>query len=484
MKKWGSPTVFLLFFLVLLFGAFFYWTEHTVMTSSPLLETIFSGRGHKKSLNGSMEPSRASNYPAISKPNNLSSTACPEYFRWIHEDLRMWKSTGISRAMVERAKDYAHFRLVILKGKMYVEMYKKSFHTRDVFTIWGISQLLRLYPGKVPDLELMFWCEDRPVILKKDYQGTNATSSPSIFQYCGHEDALGIVFPDWTFWGWAETNVRPWKILSRDLQEANKRTRWKDRVPYAYWRGNPNVAASRRQLMWCNVSDKYDWNARLYRQDWRAESEQGYEHSKLEDQCTHRYKIYIEGRGWSVSDKYILACDSMTLFVKPEYYDFFIRSMVPLQHYWPVSARNKCRDIKFAVEWGNSHTDKAQAIGKAGSKFIQEDLKMERVYDYMFHLLTKYSELLKFKPRIPEGAAEVCSESMARPRRGLWKEFMAETQVNFPSDTLPCTMPPPYESRTLEAFNERKENVIRQVEKWEKEIREKIIIKKQQVLHF
>ncbi|KAJ6710106.1 O-GLUCOSYLTRANSFERASE RUMI-like protein [Salix koriyanagi] len=281
----------------------------------------------------------------------------------------MWKSTGISRAMVERAKDYAHFRLVILKGKMYVEKYKKSFHTRDVFTIWGISQLLRLYPGKVPDLELMFWCEDRPVILKKDYQGTNATSSPSIFQYCGHEDALGIVFPDWTFWG----------------------------------------------------------------VDWRAESEQGYEHSKLEDQCTHRYKIYIEGRGWSVSDKYILACDSMTLFVKPEYYDFFIRSMVPLQHYWPVSARNKCRDIKFAVEWGNSHTDKV---------------------------------------------------SMARPRRGLWKEFMAETQVNFPSNTLPCTMPPPYESRTLEAFNERKENVIRQVEKWEKEIREKIIIKKQQVLHF
>lgn len=104
---------------------------------------------------------------------------------------------------------------------------------------------------------------------------------------------------------------------------------------------------------------------------------------------------------------------------------------------------------------------------------------MERVYDYMFHLLTKYSELLKFKPRIPEGAAEVCSESMARPRRGLWEEFMAETQVNFPSDTLPCTMPPPYESRALEAFNERKENVIRQVEKWEKEIREKIIIKKQ-----
>jgi hypothetical protein len=64
----------------------------------------------------------------------------------------------------------------------------------------------------------------------------------------------------------AETNVSPWKTLSKDLKEANERTKWKDRVPYAYWRGNPNVAASRRQLMWCNVSDKYDWNARLYKQ--------------------------------------------------------------------------------------------------------------------------------------------------------------------------------------------------------------------------
>lgn len=229
MKRWGSPTVFFFFFLVLLLGAFFHWVDHVSWTLDSYIflfpfehfpdkfkffQTIITSiKGHKKSpsiielplkrsLDGSMEQSRVSNYPVIFRPNNLSSTACPEYFRWIHEDLRIWKSTGISRAMVERAKDYAHFRLVILKGKIYVEKYKKSFHTRDVFTIWGILQLLRLYPGKVPDLELMFWCEDRPVILKKDYQGTNATSSPSIFQYCGREDALGIVFPDWTFWGW------------------------------------------------------------------------------------------------------------------------------------------------------------------------------------------------------------------------------------------------------------------------------------------
>lgn len=71
-----------------------------------------------------------------------------------------------------------------------------------------------------------------------------------------------------------------------------------------------------------------------------------------------RYKIYIEGVAWSVSEKYILACNSLTLLVKPRYYDFFTRSLMPLQHYWPVRRNDKCSSIKFAVDWGNSHKQK------------------------------------------------------------------------------------------------------------------------------
>jgi len=68
-----------------------------------------------------------------------------------------------------------------------------------------------------------------------------------------------------------------------------------------------------------------------------------------------RYKIYIEGSAWSVSEKYILACDSMTLVVAPKYYDFYSRVLMPMQHYWPVRDDNKCSSIKYAVDWGNSH---------------------------------------------------------------------------------------------------------------------------------
>lgn len=109
----------------------------------------------------------------------------------------------------------------------------------------------------------------------------------------------------------------------------------------------------------------------------------------------------------------------------------------------------------------------AQAIGKAASGFIQEDLKMEYVYDYMFHMLNEYAGLLKFEPRIPEGAVELCSEIMAcSSAYGLEKKFMLESLVKGPSVTSPCTMPPPYQPRVLGKFYRNNINIIRQVEKW------------------
>ncbi|KAI4328770.1 hypothetical protein L6164_021101 [Bauhinia variegata] len=384
-------------------------------------------------------------YPTSHNPSRSSNTTCPAYFRWIHEDLRPWRESGITKEMVERARKTAHFRVVILNGK-----------------------LLRRYPGRLPDLDLMFDSDDRPVIPSKDFQGPNS-GPPTLFRYCADEHSLDIVFPDWSFWGWPEINIRPWKEVLNDIKEGSKRRKWKDRVPYAYWKGNPFVAVTRVDLLKCNVSKENDWNSRLYIQNWIEESEQEFKKSNLEDQCTHRYKIYIEGWAWSVSEKYILACNSMTLYVKSKFYDFFSRSMVPLQHYWPIRDNSKCTSLKFAVEWGNNHAEKAQAIGEAGSNFTQEDLSMEHVYDYMFHLLNEYAKLLRFKPTIPPTAVELCPETMACATNGRWRRFMEDSMVKFPSDSTPCNLPSPFDPITLRDIQEKKTNAIRQVEIWENE---------------
>lgn len=61
-----------------------------------------------------------------------------------------------------------------------------------------------------------------------------------------------------------ELNIKEWNKLSVALKEGNKRVKWEDRVPYAYWKGNPHVSPIRGDLMRCNFSDKYDPMVRLY----------------------------------------------------------------------------------------------------------------------------------------------------------------------------------------------------------------------------
>ncbi|CAN4125692.1 unnamed protein product [Withania somnifera] len=143
--------------------------------------------------------------------------------------------------------------------------------------------------------------------------------------------------------------------------------------------------------------------------------------------------------------------------------------MIPQQHYWPIKDEDKCRSLKFAVQWGNNRTHKAEAIGKAGSHFIHEDMKMEYVFDYIFHLLTEYAKLLKFEPKVPSGAVEICSESLACTSQGIWKKFMEEALEKSPSYTNPCTLAPPYEPQELKSFVEQKIKATQQVEAWEDE---------------
>lgn len=411
-------------------------------------------------------PASPSPPPPSSAASPSSNNSCPSYFRFIHEDLRPWRAAGgITRAMLDRARLTATFRLVVLGGNAYVQRFRPAFQTRDLFTIWGVLQLLRRHPGRVPDLDLMFDTVDWPVVRSHLYRGKNAEMLPPLFRYCGDDKTLDIVFPDWSFWGWPEINIKPWDALKEDLKAGNNRVRWMDREPYAYWKGNPSVSATRKELVKCNVSSTHDWNARIYAQDWFKESKAGYKDSDLSSQCAHRYKIYIEGSAWSISEKYILACDSMTLLVTPRYYDFFSRSLMPIQHYWPVRDDNKCASIKYAVDWGNSHKQLVQRIGKQASTFIQDELSMDHVYDYMLHLLTEYAKLLKFKPTKPPDAIEVCSESLACQAEGLEKKFLMESMVKFPRDA--CDLPPPFNPHELKLLKQKKENSIKQIHMWE-----------------
>ncbi|KAJ4785129.1 O-glucosyltransferase rumi-like protein (DUF821) [Rhynchospora pubera] len=411
----------------------------------------------------SIAPSPApSSVDAKSKFSSIPTPSCPDFFQYIHEDLKPWINTGITKEMVESARQHANvnFRLAIIGGRVYLEQYSRAFQTRDVFTIWGILQLVNRYPGRVPDLEIMFNCDDPPAIKADDFR---TTPPPPLFRYCKDGATLDIVFPDWSFWGWPEVNLKPWEQFLEEIGDESRKLKWKNREPYAYWKGNSGVAWTRGDLMRCNISNGEEYNARLFSQNWEAEQKNGFRSSNMAKQCIYRYKIYIEGRSWSVSEKYILACNSPMLLVTTPFNDFFTRGLVPGRHYWPIRPDKKCKSIKYAVNWGNRHQREAQKMGRAGSLFTQEELSMENVYDYMLHLLTAYAKLLRYKPTVPEKAKEICMESMACSETGLIKEFLLDSMVKSTYDFEPCLMPPPFKTGELDAIARKKDEYLRKV---------------------
>lgn len=126
------------------------------------------------------------------------SGQCPEFYRWMHHDLEPWSKTRISYDSLMEAKKFASLRVVIIAGKLYVDYYYDCVQSRALFTIWGLLQLLKRYPGSIPDVDIMFDCMDRPIIDRNEH-----SSMPlPIFRYCTTPNHFDIPFPDWSFWGW------------------------------------------------------------------------------------------------------------------------------------------------------------------------------------------------------------------------------------------------------------------------------------------
>lgn len=105
--------------------------------------------------------------------------------------------------------------------------------------------------------------------------------------------------------------------------------------------------------------------------------------------------------------------------------------------------------------------EQAEAMGKKAQNFMKS-LSMDRVYDYMFHLISEYAKLLDFKPVRPSSALEVCVDSLLCFADEKQREFL-EMSTLLPSPSPPCQIQPP-DSAVIEKWIEEKKKIIDKVQ--------------------
>lgn len=91
---------------------------------------------------------------------------------------------------------------------------------------------------------------------------------------------------------------------------------------------------------------------------------------------------------------------------------------------------------------------------------------MDKVYDYMYHLITEYSKLQHFKPFPPSSAQEVCAESLLCYADLKQRDFL-ERSATSPSSSFPCTLPPA-DPDIIRSWIQKKQKIIRDLQKMEK----------------
>eukprot|EP00271_Cylindrocystis_brebissonii_P014145 TRINITY_DN3539_c0_g3_i1.p1 TRINITY_DN3539_c0_g3~~TRINITY_DN3539_c0_g3_i1.p1 ORF type:complete len:614 (-),score=79.37 TRINITY_DN3539_c0_g3_i1:204-2045(-) len=441
---------------------------------------------------------------------------CPLWFQLIHLDLQPWRDRGgITPSDIQSARSQAAFRVTIVRSRLHVTHFYKCPESRALFTLWGIAQLLRRFPGQVPDVDFMFDCSDRPRLPKssldlesekeKDIktgvappppvpnaeEGRDEATGgeaplveggevegvaalPLLLRYSGSENHTEVVFPDWTIWGWPEANVAPWEVArGRVVNSSTLRWPWRFRKETGHWRGHVGWGAlSRVELLHCHETEHGTVEIEALGQQDGEEMQVApkYDLTQLTEQaCGYRYKIFPDqAAGWSVGLKYFLACGSVVLLPLQPMHDFFSRALQAGVHYWPIQRSQLCSSIRFGVEYGKEHDEEAQQLGGGGQRFVKEDLAPPRIYEYMLHLFQEYAELQTFQPKVPKESRELCPEvllCLATPEQRKAMEVTAHKRQQ--NSELPCDDSPDAATR-FDALRNRSREVVESVALCEK----------------
>ena len=114
-------------------------------------------------------------------------------------------------------------------------------------------------------------------------------------------------------------------------------------------------------------------------------------YSSQEDQLGYKYLIAIDGNSWPSSLQWQLFSYATILKQESDFLEYYYNALKPYVHYVPY--RTDCSDLEEKINWLKSHDAQAQEIAKNARAFADENISLETMAAYYYHLITAYAKV-------------------------------------------------------------------------------------------
>ncbi|XP_057379898.1 O-glucosyltransferase rumi homolog [Daphnia carinata] len=316
----------------------------------------------------------------------------------VDEDLKVFQHTGITKIMLDNAKDRGT-KYQIIGHKLYREP-----HCLFPSRCSGVEYFILKIIKDLPDMELIINSRDWPQVSRHFGE-----LSP-VFSFSKTKDYLDIMYPAWTFWeGGPAISLYPrglgrWDQHRISIDKMAAMYPWNEKKSQAFFRGS-RTSSERDPLILLSrerpdlIDAQYTKN-----QAWKSDADTlGAAPAKevsLEDHCSYKYLFNYRGVAASFRFKHLFLCKSLVFHVGDDWIEFFYPALKPWVHYIPVPSSATQRDLLRLVRFAQENDDLVSRIAARGYELIWNHLKMSDVECYWRYLLTEYAKLLRFQPQL------------------------------------------------------------------------------------
>ena len=252
---------------------------------------------------------------------------------------------------------------------------------------------------------------------------SNASSLPRevrlpTFAVCETASTSEVAVPDYSFHHYHKIraiNGSGWPHVLSVIEREARLTPWQQRSPSLFWRGAMRSSPLRMHLIpklrqeggiralpnggIPAQSNRSNLLATIDVADTGSTAKLSSRYVTLDQQCKHKYLLYLPGNANSISFKYKLACGSLVVAVRSRYREFYHDALLEGKHYTTVaysaSADRTVHELRETLQrlTGRRGDARAQQMGANAQTFVREQLSPAALSCFWLMTLTHYVSL-------------------------------------------------------------------------------------------